>query len=254
MSANNQKLNLKLIILTTLIGSVVILVVGNIFSCSVYKFLYESNNPALKAFAKDVRSLFSNVGSYCVDEQPILKGTPGGEGPTSPTPPQDPVREEYLAQVRRAKVVLSAMSPDTPVKFPLGVNSPIGGEKAKSKANSSPNSTQLEAIGYVDKSGESKAITAADILEMIDSQTDALYNEIVSIKPKILVVNASNTFAQQTNGPVIDLIGYNPQTSQAYILPDVKLTYVCRDAINAALNGQLQRNDYDMSSLGLKQM
>lgn len=56
-------------ITTVFIGWVVTLVVGNLFSCSLYKALSTSNNLLLIKVSEDFRQLFNNVGLCFTDTQ-----------------------------------------------------------------------------------------------------------------------------------------------------------------------------------------
>jgi len=163
--------------------------------------------------------------------------------------PQEMGIENYLELVRTAKRKISGMNPDMPVRFPLGVNSPI----RLSEGETNLAAQTLEYIGFVSESGEAKSITISDMTAMFEVYLNSLgvNSAIMPAPQRILVANASNAFiqAQRRPVPVLDVTARNTQTKQMYIMPNVRFLGVVRDSLNAVLNNQLSENDYNMSQL-----
>ncbi len=130
-----------------------------------------------------------------------------------------------------------------PVAVDLGTSSPIdfgqlrdGGQLA---------STDYAGVGYVNASGKPQPITPNEISDM--ATTEANSGGTITSAPEaqtILVADTSGTFAQGRRVPVIDLIAYNRRNGHLYLVPNVNINALCRDAVNGALRGTIRRVDF----------
>jgi len=210
-------------IYNTLITLFIVFNLGTIFSLVFYKPLSESNNLVARQFAEAIYNLLSNVGIGIYPEALPVRST-------SSQTPQELGQEKYLAIVSRARNILSIMPADRQIKFTLGVHTPI---RTSTSNQSQWQIKKLEAIGLVSRSGELIPLTVGDLQEMFDKKGDILYKE-----PE----------AQPGEVAVIDLLVYNTQTNQVFLMPNVRFTDIFRDALNATLNGGLKSNKYEINN------
>lgn len=156
-------------------------------------------------------------------------------------------RDKFSKLILKAKQNLFSMQANQPIQFPLGVNEPIRLE------NSNANSQQTwQVIGSVNPEGKIEAITVADLLEMFDAHLNFLQDDTLLRMPEetqVLIASSSTTYAYALHIQVIDLVTYNTQTQKFYILPNVTYNSVLKDALNAALNKEVRRNDKDVTRL-----
>ncbi|MDY6803994.1 MAG: hypothetical protein SXA11_09335 [Cyanobacteriota bacterium] len=156
-------------------------------------------------------------------------------------------RDKFSKLILKAKQNLSSMQANQPIQFPLGVNHPIR------LTESRPDSEQTwQVIGSINPEGKIEAITVADLLEMFDAHLNFLQDDTLSRMPEetqVLIASSSTTYAYAPDILVIDLVAYNAQTQKIYILPNVTYNSVLKDALNAALNKEVRRNDKDVTRL-----
>ncbi len=204
--------------------------------------------------------------SSCIPNQQSIADQPSEIAPASePTPSEQPrqigqtpqeLGSEYPELVRQARQAVSALSLNKPVKFPLGVNFPI-----RMSDNSSEELSQerrYEAIGYVTSSGEPRAFTPPEIIEIIDvhlnSIDDGSSSSLLITKP-VLVTDASGTSVPTPSEQVsvLDLIVLDIQNGRINLVPNVVFAGVLRDTINAALNGELVSTKTDVTQIDLNE-
>lgn len=164
--------------------------------------------------------------------------------------PQEIGKEEYLRLVREARNKLSALPKNMPVKFPVGVNTPI---RILDKPPSNPPAQVNESvIGYINSSGQPRPFTTDDLMELFDWQIHSLNAENLGTMPEaqtpMNAVPGSNLF-QGKPISAIDLIVREMQTEEIYFLPRIQMRAVFRDVLNALLNKNLTESDYDMNTI-----
>lgn len=199
-----------------LFGSpILLLILGNAYSCTVHQFFTSSNSPQVRKLAKDLRDFFGNKGSCfpIVDLQQLNSS-------------------QLTVYLDKAEQVLSSFSADTKVKFPIGVDHPIRLENLPEKQNEKAEQANLEIIASVNESGQIDPLTTRDVLDL-------------------LRVNVNQ---QNLENQTIDIIAYDPQIDIAYSVPDVGLLYLYKDALNSSLNQEVKRNDYNLNKLDIRQM
>ncbi|MGK7875999.1 MAG: hypothetical protein AB4426_22685 [Xenococcaceae cyanobacterium] len=187
-------------------------------------------------------------------EQPSNQPSPTEERLIGQTPEE--LGPEYKKLLVKAREAVSAMPPDTPIIFPLGVNYPIRIADLPTGERSSQEN-QLEAIGFVNSSGQAQSFTASDIIEMFDRQINIINggsSRMTPVQQSVLVADASGILVQTEKVPVIDLIARIPQRSEAYLVKKVRWIGVFRDTLNAALNGEIKKNEYDLRELDMRRL
>ncbi len=165
--------------------------------------------------------------------------------------------EKYNQYLLKVKEYVSGMPVDISVKFPLGVICPFRLGTPEENVNSPESNSQLQVIGFIERSGQPKAIAPTDLIEMFEMSLSTINTQNSRMNPQrqnILPADGSATPPQPQRVPAIDLIALDPQTNQIYLLPDVMFMSVFRDALNAALNKKLSPNDYDVTRLDPSQM
>jgi hypothetical protein len=137
---------------------------------------------------------------------------------------------EISVYLDKAKKVLLSFPADTKIKFPIGVDHPIRLEDLPEKHNEKAEQANLEIIASVNKSGRIDTLTARDVLELLRTDVRRLENT------------------------TIDIIAYEPQIDMGYLVPDVGLLYLYKDALNSSLNREVKKNDYDLNKLDIRQL
>lgn len=145
---------------------------------------------------------------------------------------------ELMDSIIRAEEKISVMPEDIPVKFLLGTNRPI----RNNEETESDNENKIEAIGFLNNSGEAEKFTPLSISRMfanersnngqISGDFDAEY---------LLADDASNDFKQFRRIPKLDLVAQDKTTGDMININHVSANAVCRDALNAVLNNNLER-------------
>ncbi len=167
-----------------------------------------------------------------------IQTAPPEDDTTLAKTPQELGQDKYLAKVNSARDQLSDLPADMQIKFTLGVHTPIRTENVESAKEKSP-IKNWEAIGLVSLSGEPLPLTVGDIQQMFDTKANTLY-----------------TASQAPTGemPIINLLGYNTQTNQVSLLPNVRFPDFFRDALNATLNRELKSNNYEINRLDMNKV
>ncbi|MGL5061512.1 MAG: hypothetical protein ACRC62_16175 [Microcoleus sp.] len=147
-----------------------------------------------------------------------------------------------LNSIYLAEETVAVLPEDIPLRFDLGTNYPIqirqlqdGGELTTK--------TGYDAVGYVDRSGNTKSFNAPILRAMF--AVEARNGGNLAMTPKaqhILVADASRRFWQASRMPTIDLIVHSKQANQIFVLRNANANAVCRDAVNSILNRTLQQN------------
>lgn len=184
---------------------------------------------------------------------PSNEGTVPGNGGTAPRreigrTPQE-LGEEYPKMLRQAREKLANMPNDMIVKFPLGVNSPI--RIGEAQASESGQSSQYEAIGFLNSSGKLKPLKPGELLAMFD-RFSANNAAITPEAQEILVADVSGGFTLAQQVPAINVIVRETQTEEIYMVPKVRLIGFFRDALNAVLNEEIEESEVDVSQLDLR--
>jgi len=113
--------------------------------------------------------------------------------------------------------LLSMLPRDATVEFPVGINN-------------STRSVNRVAIGYVDRDGNPQLMKVSDLLAM----SSAARNNGGTL---------DTTSERQARRATLNLVVFNPQNNQRYVVPNVRANAVNRDAINAVLSGNLRINN-----------
>ncbi|MEK0191229.1 MAG: hypothetical protein EA000_13175 [Oscillatoriales cyanobacterium] len=143
----------------------------------------------------------------------------------------------YLAEER-----VAILPEDIPLRFDLGTNYPIRTRQLQDGGELTTK-TGYDAVGYVDRSGNTKSFNAPILRAMF--AVEARNGGNLAMTPKaqhILVADASRRFWQASRIPTIDLIVHSKQANQLFVLRNANANAVCRDAVNSVLNRTLQQN------------
>ncbi len=158
---------------------------------------------------------------------------------------QEPVQladSSVINSIYQAEEAVAVLPEDIPLRFDLGTNYPIkigqlqDGEELKTR-------NFYDAVGYVDRSGNTKSFNAPFLKTMF--AIEARNGGNLAMTPKaqhILVADASRRFWQASRIPTIDLIVHSKQANQLFVLRNANANAVCRDAVNSVLNRTLQQN------------
>lgn len=158
---------------------------------------------------------------------------------------QEPVQladSSVINSIYQAEEAVAVLPEDIPLRFDLGTNYPIkigqlqDGEELKTR-------NFYDAVGYVDRSGNTKSFNAPILRAMF--AVEARNGGNLAMTPKaqhILVADASRRFWQASRIPTIDLIVHSKQANQLFVLRNANANAVCRDAVNSVLNQTLQQN------------
>ncbi|NTW21271.1 MAG: hypothetical protein HGA42_17535 [Nostocales cyanobacterium W4_Combined_metabat2_030] len=171
-----------------------------------------------------------------------VAATPQTQTPLPESQPQNPADTQKVLQ--QAKANLMQLSAEKPLKFPLGVNSPI---RRNNSSDGNSQSSKYEAIGFVDSARNPKPLKRDDLMQLlsidVNFQTSQRLNQVGT-----LVANNSVTLAQN-KVPVIDLIVKNKQDGKVYLIPRVNVNSLVIDAVNAAFNQSISVNNVDVTAL-----
>ncbi|MGK7875998.1 MAG: hypothetical protein AB4426_22680 [Xenococcaceae cyanobacterium] len=143
-----------------------------------------------------------------------------------------------IQAIYQAEEQLAIMPEDIPLRFDLGTNSPI-------RIGWLPDQGQLartgyEALGYVDISGLRQAFSPVALMNLFAKARTAFREGRIP---------AINDILQSRRIPAINLIARDQQTDRTFLISEVNLYAVCRDAVNAVLNQTLRENNYDLRRL-----
>ncbi len=162
---------------------------------------------------------------------------------------------QYPELVRRARQAVSTLPSNTPLQFPLGVNSPIRLHDSWYNQPLQPSSgKRYQAIGFVNSSGQPQAITVADLLEMFDYHLEAFETANLPMFPiaeQVLVADASDNYVVAQVGDVLNLIVVDTQTNKVQLAPNILFVGFLRDATNAALNNEFSSSNFDVTQLDM---
>jgi hypothetical protein len=141
---------------------------------------------------------------------------------------KDDPKAIFSQRVLSAETSLESMPPDSPMKFPLGVNSPL-----KSTQTTSSSNEKFESIQYYDESSKTfKNFTPREMVDFLRARKDVLYGQML------------DTDAQTNTVHTINLKVRNIRTNQIYVLKYVSASDVLRDIVNATLNNKVTDNPY----------
>jgi hypothetical protein len=130
----------------------------------------------------------------------------------------------------KAEQELSSLPVDAKVKFPIGVNYPFCLDNLTDERSEQ---TNLEIIGSVNRSSRQvDFLTSRDILEIL----------------------RTNINEDDLKNQAIDIITYDPQNHQFYLIPSVGILYLYKDALNSSLNKRVKKNNYDLKKLDINQL
>jgi len=159
---------------------------------------------------------------------------------------QEPVQliadNSILNSIYQAEETVAILPEDIPLRFDLGTNYPIRTRQLQDGGELTTK-TGYDAVGYVDRSGNTKSFNAPILRAMF--AVEARNGGNLAMTPKaqhILVADASSRFWQASRIPTIDLIVHSKQANQLFILRNANANAVCRDAVNSVLNQTLQHN------------
>jgi hypothetical protein len=159
---------------------------------------------------------------------------------------QEPVQliadNSILNSIYLAEETVAILPEDIPLRFDLGTNYPIRTRQLQDGGELTTK-TGYDAVGYVERSGNTKSFNAPFLRTMF--AVEARNGGNLAMTPKaqhILVADASRRFWQASRIPTIDLIVHSKQANQLFILRNANANAVCRDAVNSVLNRTLQQN------------
>ena len=155
----------------------------------------------------------------------------------------------YQELVRYATDVIANFSTNVPLRFPLGINSPIKITEIDSNANYK----KLEVICYLDHNGKLRPITSDDLLEMFAiSQYNggSLPDKSQHSIPETYHNNSSTLMTRRI--AVFDLLVRDQQTKKFYLLPNFSAILFEKAAVNAVLNRQIQISDVNLDDLNIR--
>lgn len=159
---------------------------------------------------------------------------------------QEPVQliadNSILNSIYQAEETVAILPEDIPLRFDLGTNYPIRTRQLQDGGELTTK-TGYDAVGYVDRSGNTKSFNAPILRAMF--AVEARNGGNLAMTPKaqhILVADASRRFWQASRIPTIDLIVHSKQANQLFVLRNANANAVCRDAVNSVINRTLQQN------------
>lgn len=132
--------------------------------------------------------------------------------------------------------------------IPLGTNEPYPAGSLANDEGQLLDSDDLEAIQYVNTSGQSEGITGRDSMGMFEEEVNNCgsydYNcgrNNALGERETLVADSRGLFAQTRRVSVIDLIVRSKRNGRLYLLPNIRVDSFCRDALNSIENRSWRR-------------
>ena len=151
--------------------------------------------------------------------------------------------DKYTAYVSDALNYAANLPANIPIQFPLGQVCPflLG---ISEETPISPESQNLSAIGYVDLAGNVQPITSSDLIMMFELNLASLNSGGLSLDNGII------DFNPLVEGvPTIDLVVFDLQESQVFLLPNIYFLSLYRDVLNSSVNRSVQVSDLDVDQL-----
>lgn len=151
------------------------------------------------------------------------------------------VTNQLMEQIGNANRYFLQMPENIALAFPLGTNSPIEIGTIPTDDGSPADVNGTELVGYINNEGHTQDFTPADGVSM--TETEYRNNGNIVMTPEaqhILLADARGDFLQSQRFPVFDIVVRDVQ-GHRFLVPNVNANAICRDAINAFLNGTFRR-------------
>jgi hypothetical protein len=137
-------------------------------------------------------------------------------------------KDLFSERVSYSLISLKNMSPNSPVKFPLGINKPIS-----TPQNTGSTGNKLDAIQYYDRSSKTfKDFIPIEMVDLIKEHKDFLYSRVSGVDSKTDTVFT------------INLKVYDHSTGQTYAVEHVDVSDLVRDIMNATIDLKLTRLEH----------
>lgn len=154
---------------------------------------------------------------------------------------------KLMEHIMRVSEKLETIPEDIPLTFPAGTNSPIKFPREISNDDDREISDdnvngKYDYIGFLSSQGK-RAFTVKDASDMLRTAYSNNGNlSVDSNSQQILIADsdAQNLIFQSKRIPVFRVFLKNRSTGEKYLMRDINANAVCRDFLNAALNGTLR--------------
>ena len=136
--------------------------------------------------------------------------------------------------------------------IPLATNEPFAAGQLRNDDGGTLNAHNLEGVGSVSTSGRPEAVTRRDLVNMFTAEANNGGTFASDLNSKeTLLADASGSFLQTREIPVIDLIVRNKRNNRYYILPNIRVDSFCRDALNSVANRTYRRHNQNLRNLSI---
>ncbi|AMW31087.1 hypothetical protein [Arthrospira platensis] len=148
-------------------------------------------------------------------------------------------QEQYSKYIELAKKNILSFPDTAHIRYSLGTNEPIS--LNNNHTTNLNNNLNLEAIGYLDASGEQALpFTKQDILQLIDELSDRMNN---------------NSIQESDTVEVLSLVCIEANSNTIYLMKNISIQAILRDIVNSAVNEGLTflESDIDLTQLEINQ-
>jgi len=184
------------------------------------------------------------------DSTPINPNLPNGsiesnnddietEIPVGQTPQE--LGDQFPQLLGQAKQSLAALPADMLLSFPLGVNTPVLIGDIQDTV------PKYEVIGFVDSDGQPSPLIASDLLALLEQFTPR--DSATRQHGNLLVADIRQEVRVAQEVQVLNLIAREIDTDEIYVLPNIRVIAVFRDALNAVLNDELRETNLDVRQI-----
>lgn len=224
---------------------------GNLYVCASLGILFSGCLAQAPNSTNEGRSLVQsqaptdNGSSVTPDSTPINPNLPNGsddietEMPVGQTPQE--LGEQFPELLGQAKQSLAALPADMLLSFPLGVNTPVLIGDIQDTV------PKYEVIGFVDSDGQPSPLIASDLLALLEEFTPR--DSATRQHGNLVVADISQEFRVAQEVQVLNLIAREIDTDGIYVLPNIRVVAVFRDALNAVLNDELRETNLDVRQI-----
>lgn len=183
------------------------------------------------------------------DSTPINPNLPNGsiesnddietEIPVGQTPQE--LGDQFPQLLGQAKQSLADLPADMLLSFPLGVNTPVLIGDIQDTV------PKYEVIGFVDSDGQPSPLIASDLLALLEQFTPR--DSATRPHGNLVVADISQEVRVAQEVQVLNLIAREIDTDEIFVLPNIRVIAVFRDALNAVLNDELRETNLDVRQI-----